>query len=542
LTFAATLCIVVCIEYSQYGAAMHVRVRRNKTGTTSVFVVACKRVKGKKNPQPLLVKTFGTSKDPKVIKKLYNEAQLFSSRNKYVPSLRIYNDSDIESSEIKNIGLEQVYGTILNQRFKLEDLELGASNTTVLRELILMRIAEPVSKLKTSELAAEFNCNNLSLNKIYKSMDKLTDSRITKIKQQIFSNTKKLLATDSLSVLFYDLTSIYFENNNTSELKMLGYSKDGKNQHVQINLALVVTKSGLPIDYEIFSGNTYEGKTLLPVLLKLRESYGIQDVTIVADSAMLSKSNIAELSAHGFNYIMAARVKNLNKTIATQMLSQENYIQLNEDLCYKTMDLNNIQLIACRSKKRAVKDDYERKVTVKRMGKYLGKSAKNTLRGSLKKPYVKLTADSAITLDLEQLENSKRFDGFFGFYTNTDLPPSAVIEQYRGLWQVEETFRITKHNLAIRPVYHYKDRRILAHFAVCFLALAVARTTEFLLLQNNLKISSEKLHQLLQQVNHIRVINKKQCFLITPPIPAELQEIYSALNIPKPKVFTSNIA
>ncbi len=519
---------------------MHVRVRKNKSGTTSVFVVACKRFAGKKNPQPLLVKSFGSSKNPREIDALYKEAQQFATSTKYTPFLRINNENDIESSTIKNIGFKQVYGTILKQYFHIEELGLTNNNCQILRELILMRIAEQVSKLKTSSIATGYNCSELSLNKIYKLMDKIIDPVIANIKQQVFSNTKKLLATNSLNVLFYDLTTIYFENNNTSDLKMLGFSKDGKSQHVQISLALIVTKFGLPVGYEIFPGNIYEGKTLLPTLLKLRNTYKIQDVTIIADSAMFSGLNIAELTQHGFNYVVAARVKNLNIALTKQLLCQDSYQKLNEDIRYKTINLGKMQLIVCHSKKRAEKDDYERKVTIKRLEKFLGKSTKNTMRGSLRKPYITLTKDSTITLDVEKLEQMKKFDGFFGFYTNTDASAQTIIDQYRGLWQVEQTFRITKHNLSIRPVYHYKDRRILAHFAICFLALAAVRTAEYLLMQGGgLSISTEKLHQLLRQINCIQILNKNQIFSITPNLPSEINNIYSILKIPKLKLFTA---
>jgi transposase len=518
---------------------MHVRVRKNKSGTTSIFVVACKRFVGKKNPQPLLVKSFGSSKDPQKIEALYKEAHQFAASTKYTPFLRINNENDIESSTIKNIGFEQIYGTILKQYFRIEELGLTNSNCQILRELILMRVAEPVSKLKTSSIATEFNCNKLSLNKIYKLMDKITEPVIASIKQQVFLNTKKLLATNSLNVLFYDLTTIYFENNNVSDLKMLGFSKDGKSQHVQISLALIVTEFGLPVGYEIFPGNTYEGKTLLPTLLKLREAYKIQDVTIIADSAMLSNLNINELTRYGFNYVVAARVKNLSMALTNQLLCQDSYKELNDDICYKIIDADKSQLIVCHSKKRSEKDNYEREITMRRLEKFLGKSTKNTIRGSLRKPYIKPTKNSTITLDIKKLEQMKKFDGFFGFYTNTNASVATIINQYRGLWQVEQSFRITKHNLAIRPVYHYKDRRILSHFAICFLALALVRTAEHLLARGDLQTSTEKLHRLLRQINCIQLINKNQKFLITPNIPSEIEKIYSILKIPKIKMFAA---
>lgn len=370
-------------------------------------------------------------------------------------------------------------------------------------------------------------------------MDKITGSVVANIKRQVFLNTQRLLVAKNIKVLFYDLTTIYFENNNASNLKALGFSKDGKSQHVQISLALIVTEFGLPVGYEIFPSNTYEGKTLLPTLLKLREDYKIQDIAIIADSAMLSSFNLNELTKHGFSYVVAARVKNLNATLTKELLCQDGYKELNGDIRYKNISLDNVQLIVCHSKKRAEKDDYERKITMRRLERFLGKSTKNIMRGSLKKPYIKLTKNSTIALDIEKLEQIKKFDGFFGFYTNTNASAATVIDQYRGLWQVEQTFRITKHNLSIRPVYHYKDRRILAHFAICYLALAAVRTAEYLLLRSGLRISVEGLHRLLQQINCIQIINKNQKFLITPNIPSEVNGIYSVLKIAKPKIFTS---
>ncbi len=516
---------------------MNVRIKKNKSGSFSVVVIACKRFPGKKNPQPIVIKSFGSSCDPKKIQELQQQALDFIGNNKYTPFLRINTDKDINSSVIKNIGFKQIYDSILTKNFKLEKLGL---NTQTLKELIMMRIAEPVSKLKTSTIALDFSCNTLTLNKIYKLMDAMNGSVINTIKEQVFANTKNLLTANNLNVIFYDLTTIYFENNNSTEFKQLGFSKDGKSQHVQISLALMVTEHGLPIGYEIFPGNTFEGKTLLPTLCKLRDLYKIANVTIVADSAMLSNINIEALTTHGFKYIVAARIKNLNQQVTKQLLYAEDYIELNDDLRYKIITVDTQKIVICYSKTRAAKDEYERKLTLQRLEKFIGKNVKNVMRGSVKKPYVKINNSNTIEIDLNKLNKAQELDGYFGFYTNTNISGAQVIEQYRGLWQVEQTFRITKHNLAIRPVYHYKDSRILAHFALCFLALTAVRTVEYLLKQNNCSLSPEKLHQLLTQANCIEIIdNKNQKFLITPNNNPELEKVYSALAIPKLKTFTS---
>lgn len=516
---------------------MHVRVRKNKSGSTSVFVVACRRVPGKKNPQPLMVKSFGSSSDLQVIAKMRKEASKFASA-KYSPVLRIHTSDDIEECKVTNVGFEQIYGTLFNRYFSNVDLNLQDNDYRILQQLTLMRIAAPVSKLKTSNIAEDFNFHELSINKIYKFMDKLTNPVIEKLKQHVFTNTKMLLGNEGLHVLFYDLTTVYFETNSKSEFKQHGFSKDGKSQHVQISMALIVTKFGLPIGYEIFAGNMYEGKTLIPVLTKLRSTYGVKDVTIIADSAMFNTLNLNELAEHKFNYIVAARVKNLNGKL-NKILHTENYKTLNSDICCKTEKLEGRSLVLCHSKERAAKDAYERALTVQKLEKFLGKSSRHTMRGALKKPYIKLSQNSTLELDTSKLEDAAKFDGYFGFYTNTELEAKDVIEQYRGLWQVEQTFRITKHNLAIRPVYHYEDRRIAAHFAICFLALALLRTTEFLLVKSGCTMSSEKLRYLLQQVKSILITNKKQPFYLLADLPPEIYRIYQALQISQPQIFTT---
>ena len=517
---------------------MHVRKRKNKSGSTSIFVVASKRFKNKKNPQTIMVKSFGSSKDSIEIDRLCNEASKFATSTKYTPFLRINNSDDIKSCNVKNIGFEHMFGEIFNKHFSKKDMNLDGVNHQILEELVLMRIANPASKLKTSKIASDFNCNELSINKIYKFMDKLTEDVIGKIKTHVFENTKKLLGSNSIHVLFYDLTTIYFENNTASDLKKIGFSKDGKSQHVQISLALSVTQHGLPVGYEIFPGNTYEGKTLIPVLNKLRKKHNTNDVTIIADSAMLNNYNLKELAEHNFGYIVSARVKNLSASLTERMMDENAYTKLNDDISFQRIVLKNNTLVLCHSKKRSEKDEYERSKTISRLKNFVGKSSKNTMRGSLKKPYVKLSQDSLVEFDEEKLLHAKKLDGYFGFYTNTSLEPNAVIAQYRGLWQVEQTFRIAKNNLEIRPVYHYKDRRIAAHFAICFLSLSLIRTVEYLLSQENQKISLEQLFQLLRKVQSVEILNKNQKFNILTDIPAELQSAYSALKISRPKVFS----
>jgi transposase len=368
-------------------------------------------------------------------------------------------------------------------------------------------------------------------------MDGLCDKEIESMKKHIFNNTKNLLENQKIKVMFYDLTTIYFETNSKSDLKEFGYSKDGKSQHVQISLALIVTDHGLPVGYEIFKGNQFEGSTLIPVLKKLRSEYGAQDVTIVADSAMLSAINIEALIEEKFKFIISARIRNMDKNTTKAMLDVTNYEQISEDLRVGKLEFENKTIIVCHSKERARKDEYDRKKSLDKIMKLVGKPAKAAIKGSIKKPFVKISNEDIIEIDEAKLEEMAKFDGYFGFVTNSDLSETEVINHYRGLWQVEQSFRITKHNLKIRPVYHYVDRRIKAHFALCYLSLALIRTVEYYIKKAGLDMPLEQLNLALDEIKKVKLtIGDKKCEIITD-IKQDLRNIFACLNIDMPKKY-----
>ena len=334
----------------------------------------------------------------------------------------------------------------------------------------------------------------------------------------------------ALDVLFYDLTTIYFEVNNQDELRDFGFSKDGKHHHVQIVLAVIVTHGGLPISYEIFQGNTYEGHTLIPTILELKKKYNITRIILVADSGLINKENIASLNEANWEYIIGARLKNSSKQILKAAFAEEGYINLNDDLKSKIYNLTkkNIitkdKLVIYYSAKRAKKDAYDRTLAVEKIKKHIGSSAKNKLAGSLRKPYVTLTEASHIDLDEEKLAATSKFDGYFAIQTNIkDCNPQDILDNYRGLYQIEQTFRISKYNLKIRPIFHYNPSRIKAHFAICYVALVLLRTLEFKTKQNNSYIPIEQLHELLLKVTTIKITNRdNKNFKITTNFPKEL--------------------
>lgn len=518
---------------------MYVRLRKNASGSTSVFIVDSRRLEGGTHSKSIMVKSFGSSFDKEKIELLKKEAEEYKEMLVKLgidntKTLTIASSLDVSSCKVEASGIRELYGSIFNRFFC--SLHLKKVNLPMLADIALMRIAKPMSKLRTANEASNFGIDDLTPNKIYKFMDSLNDQNIDKLKKAIYKNTKQILGEkEEVDLLFYDLTTIAFETNAQDDLRDFGFSKDGKSQHVQITLVLIVTRHGAPIGYEIFPGNVYEGHTLIPVMQKLKKDYKIDKICIVADSALMNKVNLSDLEANGFYYIIAARVRNLEAKVTKEMLSAISYIHKeNSDLKYKVIEQNNGQnLITVFSGTRAKKDAYERAKIIAKADKHLGKSANGRLKSPLKKAYFTLSESSNIILDEKKLEQDKSFDGYFGFYTNlTTAHPEEIIAQYKGLWQVEQSFRITKHNLKIRPVYHWHERRIKAHFAICFLALSLVRYTEILLKKANQHIPIEQLHASLEKVQRVYITSSKgEIFKLRTDIPKELLPVYHALSI-----------
>jgi transposase len=271
---------------------------------------------------------------------------------------------------------------------------------------------------------------------------------------------------------------------------------------------------------------------------KLRSEYKIDKVSIVADSALMNNVNLKDLEENNFTYIISARVRNLNKELTDEMLKEADYVKSESDIKYKVIKLEGKSLILVHSAARSRKDAYDRAKSIEKAMKHVGSSAKGKLSGSLKKPYFTLSKDCQIVLDEKKILEASQFDGYFGFYTNLDMKPEEVISQYKGLWQVEQTFRITKHNIKIRPVYHWNQHRIKAHFAICFLALSIMRFTEVLLRRADNHTSLEELHNMLEQVQLINIISKGEKYAIRTDMNKELLQIYRILGINKPETFT----
>lgn len=470
---------------------MFVRKKPNKSGSVSVQVID-------KTFGYQVVKTIGSSHDPDEVEKLFqqgkrwikriNEDQLklFPVRTKEEHIIEGFLEK-LGNTQVRTVGPELIFGELFDR------IGFNKVEDELFRHLVIARLAFPGSKLKTTDYLQRYQGVYLSVDSLYRFLDKLRKQHKEKVERIAFNYTKEVLDND-LSVVFYDLTTLYFETESEDDLRKTGFSKDGKFHKPQIMLGLLVGLEGYPIGYELFNGNTFEGHTLVPVLENFQEKFKLNKPVVVADSALLSKKNIKELESRGYEYILGARIKNETKKIKQQILehdfSQEKILVIEKD--------EAARLIVGYSDKRAGKDEHNRKRGLSRLEKKLktGRLTKDKINNRGYNKYLTLKGKVEVEINYGKFRKDAAWDGLKGYLTNSGLAQQEVIDNYRQLWQIEKAFRISKTDLKVRPIYHRLQDRIEAHICIAFVAYTVYKELERVLKQKQAPLSVKRATEL----------------------------------------------
>ena len=221
-------------------------------------------------------------------------------------------------SQVENILLNGC-DLILDRTF--DRIGFNRIDDDVFRKLVKARLAYPASKAATVEYLKNHFDDDVDLSKIYRYLDRLSDHQHELVQDISVRHTAKLFG-GNIGVLFYDVTTLYFEADYEDELRRTGFSKEGRHSNPQIILGLLVSLGGYPLAYCIHEGNKYEGHTMLPTINAFVSKYGIDDFVVVADSGLMNNSNIAELESQGYKYIIGAKIKNESAEIKRWILSQ----------------------------------------------------------------------------------------------------------------------------------------------------------------------------------------------------------------------------
>lgn len=472
---------------------MYFRKKKNKSGVISIQVI------DKSNGKYKLIKTIGSSATESEIALLVQRAQEFinsyggQSQFDFVlgDDQRYFQSIYENIQHIQLLGPEIILGKLFN------NIGFNAIEDELFRHLVIARLIYPVSKLKTIDYLQKYKGITLHVNDIYRYLDKLHTKQIKQVQQISFDHTTKLLG-DKLTVVFYDVTTLYFEAADEDDLRKTGFSKDGKHSQPQIVLGLLVSENGYPLDYEIFEGNKFEGHTMLPVIEAFKEKYKMQQLIVVADAGLMSNKNIASLLAQRYEFIIGARIKNETQYVQKQILG----LHLENDQSAEIPKDEFLRIIVHYSQSRAGKDAHNRNKGLDRLKKLLnsGKLTKSHINNKGYNKYLKLDGEVKITIDEEKFKDDSKWDGLKGYLTNTYLKKEVVMEYYRQLWQIEKTFRITKTDLKVRPIYHYKKRRIEAHICIAFAACKLYKELERQLKIKQSGLSAEKALDILKTI------------------------------------------
>jgi transposase len=423
----------------------------------------------------------------------------------------------------------------------------------ILHLLVLDRFMNPRSKLKTYQNTSSYfgiNDEECKLHHIYRSLDLLAKLKPNLEKHLFNINTK--LFNMKVDIVFYDATTIYFESKKNNELKNFGFSKDCMFNDVQVVLGLIMDSNGRPVGLEIFPGNTFDGRTAIQSIISLKEKFNINKLIFVGDRGICSEENLCALVEAGYEYIVGMPVKRSSKAFKESILDLQSYeaIDNHESLKYKIIDQKvefcnkeskkkitvDEKVICTWTKSRAQKDQKDRQVLIEKAQEIL--DGKSKLRKPGKAKYLAL--DEKIKyLDEAKIMDDAQWDGIYAIRTNnTTLSKEEICSQYHQLWKIEDCFRVMKSHLKIRPVYHWKESRIIGHLVLCFLVFVFERHLEIELRKRKIETSPAKIREAIFEMQASLVEVNQQQYLMRSNLSSAAKQILKLLQITVPQDLT----
>ena len=493
-----------------------IRVVRTSSGASAVQVIRYE------NRKRIVFKHIGSAHTPDDLHALKTIAKsVIAEASKQIALF------EADKNSVKFISLEQSEFLGVHYLFLYEALSsvckqisLDRVGGKLLLDLVIIRIAEPASKSRSIELLKDYFGICHRRQKFYKAINEWVDLKST-FEGIITAFAQKEYGFD-YSLIFYDVTTLYFETFKSDELRDTGFSKDNKPKQPQVVVALMVTRDGFPIGYEVFNGSTFEGHTIIPVIASFIKKHKIKHFTVVADAAMISADNVKALVKSDIHYIVGARLGNLSAKLIDK-IDKELQREDGSLIRFKT---DNGDLICSFSSLRYRKDEYEMKKQIER--------AEQTIAQPSRAKKLKFTKsiNQSMTLNEALIEKTKKLLGIKGYYTDLQqqaVSSQTIIDRYHELYKIEQAFRISKHDLKTRPIYHYKAPAIQLHLLICFMALAVSKHIE---LKSGKSIKSfVNAAKKVQDARMLNLITGKETIIRTK-YDAQTNHFIDKLNLP----------
>ena len=400
------------------------------------------------------------------------------------------------------------------------DLDINLSNALML--MLVERLQQPSSKRQNYLNQQEYlGIESIDLHHLYRTLDYL--SMYSDQVQSFIYQPSRDLFNQELDVVFYDVTTFYFESEIEIEntLRQKGFGKDGKIGSTQILFGLLIDRHKQPIGYRIYKGNFFEGHTFAQALSQLKEQYNIKDIVVVADRGMLSKNNLQLTTGNNYEFIIGERLKTLPQGLKNHLLDINNYSKTwtynHHDeaivIRYCTINHEGRTIISTYSEKRAAKDRQDREEKLETAQVLLKNPS--VLKRKAHHYFLSTDQNNQYHLNENKIKQSEQYDGFLAISTNAaKLTVEQILDNYRHLYQIEHSFRTFKSHLETRPMFHWTDKRIEGHICLCYIAYSLQTFVQNKLLNSGISLSEKQIRKAVDSMQVSLIKNKDNQFFL----------------------------
>lgn len=464
----------------------------NRSGNISIQVV---EKTGRKNK---IVKHIGTGRTPAETEQLIQAARKVIDRERIKSGVISFFDNRFEQSKLQefleSVSFVQVLDTVTYRfiRHFYQTIGFHKIKDDCFTDLVIARIVEPLSKRQTKDfLAARFD-KEYPLNRIYQTLKNSFESNYQDKVEEITYQFIRKHINKNITVLFFDVTTLYFEAFDEDDTRKCGFSKEYRHNQPQIVVALTVTASGMPLAMKMFEGDTFEGHTMIPAISNSMDKFSLNDIIVVADAAMLSEDNLKKLEAKQLKYIVGARLGNISSNLFEKIIAA---LPREDKACIRLPQENGRTLLVSYSEKRAAKDKHDREKQINKARDVLAKPQSVVKRYK----FIAASGKGQFRLNQKLIEKAEKLEGIKGYITNAiELTDEEIIEKYTELWQVEKSFRMSKSDLKARPIFHTLKESIEAHLLIVFTALVVSRYIEY--------VTKQSIHTVIKILTQVKEI------------------------------------
>jgi len=425
---------------------------------------------------------------------------------------------------------------LLRRRIANNGLEYDLADSV--RLLICERLHDPVSKLASFINQRDYlGLSRIELHQIYRTLDQLYELQ-EPLKYMIYQKGRDLF-NQKLDMVFYDLTTFYFNSENEDHLREKGFGKDGKIGKTIIVFGMLIDQNKQPVGYEVYRGRQYEGHTFEDALQRLKKKYQIEKVICVADSGLMNYDNLLATESHGYEYIIGERLKSISRVKQNEILDlgkyqrltvQDHYTNEPFEIMYYITEYKNKKLITTYSKNRAARDKALREQRIEKAMMLLQNPGKIDKKAKIH--YLSKHNNCTYYLDEQKIQNDQRFDGFLTIATNnTSLSTAQVLDAHKQLYKIEQSFRSFKTFLETRPMYHWTERRILGHLALCYISFTLLNHLQLRLKHNKTPLSENQIRKALIKVQLSKISQNNMEYFLRSSTPQDAQAIMKTLQI-----------